>query len=242
VELAISTQTPLVCEYGDGTTTTAVSAAEGCPRAPATGLFGAALNRTNRDDGLWELPLGRSLAFKIPLRATRPLSGIAGGTPSCGRQRGEFPCPREQAGDSLQVASHVLDGQGSPWLVPYNGLTVAPGPTSPQDSSTLLRRAPRSLPIARAVRGVPITVAVAADNSTVTASLRAPLQAKRRSLLARATVRRAQAGDLKMRLQPSRAARRALRRVRSVTATLRVTVRSPAGDRQTATGKIALRR
>jgi len=245
VELAISAQTPIVCEYGDGTTTTPVPAAEGCPQAAATGQFGAALNRTTRADGLWELPLGVSLALKIPLRSSRPLAGLGGGTPSCGRQRGAFPCRPEQAGDSLQVASQVIDGQGSPWLVPYNALTVAPGAgatPSPMDSSVLLRRAPRSLRIARALRGVGITVAVAADRSTVTAELRARLRGVRRGLLARAKVRRAPAGDLRMRLRPSRPARRALRRAQRVTATLRVTVRPRGGGRQTATTRIVLRR
>lgn len=113
VELAISEQTPIVCEYGDGTTTTPVPPAEGCPRAAATGLFGAALNRTTRADGLWELPLGRSLALKIPLRSSRPLAGLAGGTPTCGRLRGAFPCRPEQAGDSLQAPSAVLTAHGS---------------------------------------------------------------------------------------------------------------------------------
>jgi len=252
VELAISAQTPVVCEYGDGTTTTPVSVAEGCPQAGAAGLHGVALNRTTRADGLWELPLGRTLTLKVPLRATRPLAGLGGGTPSCARLRGAPPCRPDQAGDSLQVATWVLDGQGDPWLVPYNALTAVAAPGAPATtpapgappatSGGLLRRAPRSLRIASALRGVRVTVAVPADASRVTAVLRARLRGVRGGVLARASVTRARAGDLRLRLRPTAAARRALRRARRVTATLRVTVTPRGGRRQVATARVVLRR
>jgi len=253
VELAISPQEPLRCLRIDAPGQPEVPQA-GCPQAPGPGSFGTLLAQTTRADGLWEVPLGGRIVLEFPLRASRPLTGLAGGGPSCGRipaspanRGGSFPCPPALAGDALQVAVRVVDGQGSPWLVPHNFLTVRAGagqapPTAPAQAG-VLRTAPRRVRIARALRGIPITVVVPEAASSVVAELRAKrLGGARRMRLARVTRRNVRAGELKLRLRPTGRARRALRRARSVTATLSVTVRPRSGAARTASATIRLRR
>ena len=124
VKLAISPGKPVRCSYFDidSGKVTPVSPAQGCPQRAGPGIFGRSLNRTGAEGPAWTLPYGQGLSIEVPLRSSRQLKGIASQTPSCGRREGEPPCRPEQAGDHLQFAVHVLDGNGSPWLSPYIGL------------------------------------------------------------------------------------------------------------------------
>jgi hypothetical protein len=244
VQVAISDANPVRCVYFDidSGLETPVGADQGCPRQATPGVYGLALNRTGAQGPTWTLPYGKALRIEVPLRATRTLAGIGGGTPSCPRREGEPPCRPDQSGDSLQFAVHVLDGNADPWLSPYVGLVVAPGAGTPGGSALALV-VPRSLRIRRAARGFRIEVGVAAANATVSARLTARGRGRLGGrLLARATRRRVPAGQASLRLKLSRSALRALRRARRVGASLRVTVRIPGRPTASATRSITLRR
>ncbi len=124
VKLAISPRKPVRCSYFhiDSGRVTPVSSAQGCPQRAGPGIYGRSLNRTGAEGPAWTLPYGQGLSIEVPLRSSRRLKGIASQTPSCGRREGEPPCRSDQAGDHLQFAVHVLDGNDSPWLSPYIGL------------------------------------------------------------------------------------------------------------------------
>jgi hypothetical protein len=124
VRLAITRATPIRCTSITPDTSSAVSSAEGCPRSPIRGTYGPWLARTNRQDGLWELPRGQGYLIDFPLRSTRTLKGIARGVPACARPAFGPPCPAAKARDYLQVAVHVADGNTNPWVVPVVGLFV----------------------------------------------------------------------------------------------------------------------
>jgi hypothetical protein len=127
VELAISHRTPIRCAYWDIDTrkVTKVTRSGGCPRKAKHGVYGLALNRTGSKGPTWELPYGQALRIEVPVRSKRRLTG--GAHPiSCGRKEGDPPCGSSSAGDNLQFATHVFDGNSSPWLVPYAPLFVRP--------------------------------------------------------------------------------------------------------------------
>lgn len=151
----------------------------------------------------------------------------------------------------LQV--HGTAGAQPPAAAPPNNTTppsATRGPTATtpprQTSGTttparLSLAAPRTLRMRQALRGIPVTVQVPTD-AVVRAQLRtARLRGLRNGLIARVT-RRAKAGALRLRIKPSRTAARALRRKRSVLATLRVSVTAPGAASRTATARIRLRR
>ena len=266
VELAIGAQTPVVCGYADIDTgaLTEIGPGEGCPQRPQAGVFGHAFNRSVGDPA-WPLPYGKALIIQVPVRAQRPLKGAAGGTVSCPRAEGEPPCPAEQAGDNLQFAVHVLDGNASPWLSPHvplfvepapggtapppgggstpspDGGSTPPGATSPAPVARLRVRAPRRLRVRRALRGAKVRVELPAAAAKVVAQLRGRLRGRRRRLIARAVRRDVAAGTLKLRLKPRRGAARALRRTRRVRAVLRMSVRLADGSRITARRRITIR-
>ena len=272
VELAVSAQQPIRCYSDDITTgaRTEVTPAQGCGQAPTRGFHGLQLLNTSRPDGLWPLPAGKAIDIWFPLRSTRPLAGGLLLSPGCGRPGanggGRPPCRPDQAGDNLQIGVWVIDGYGDPWLAPQIGLQVAaapagavagttttapaptPAPTGTAPAGTpapaaapapRLLTAPRSLRIRTALRGgIPVTVAVPAARARVTATLSAPRLGRL------ATVRRSgvRAGSLRLRVKPTRTAARRLRRARTVTATLRVTVRVPGRRASSASSRIRLSR
>lgn len=126
------------------------------------------------------------------------------------------------------------------WLVPHVGLFAAGGSAGATTLGGLSLRVPRTLSMRRALKGIPVTVRVPGAG-VVRAEVRAArLRGVKRGLIARKTRRATEAGALRVRLKPSRKARRALLRKRLVVATVRVTV---AGQTpQTASAAIRLRR
>jgi len=102
---------------------TRIGRKQGCPARPGRGLYGPSFNRRGRP---WPLPLGSAMFVEIPLRASRPFKGAAGGVPSCRRIEGQPPCRPSTLGHNLQLASHILDGNRSPWLAPTLPLFVKP--------------------------------------------------------------------------------------------------------------------
>ena len=269
VELAVSAQHPIRC-YSDDIVTgarTEVAPAQGCGQAPAQGFHGLQLQNTSRADGLWSLPAGKAIDIWFPLRSSRPLAGGLLLSPGCGRPGanggGRPPCRSDQAGDNLQIGVWVIDGYGDPWLAPQIGLQVAagasadvagttttapPAPTAttppagaraPAAAAPRLLTAPRSLRIRSALSGgIPVTLAVPAGRARVTATLSAP-RLGRLAVVRRSGVR---AGSLRLRVKPTRAPARRLRRARTVTATLRVTVRVPGRRAVSASSRIRLSR
>ena len=126
VKLAISRRTPVRCRSFASPTSPIVplSRTQGCPRRAARGTYGLLLNRTTRQDGLWELPPGEGYYVEFPLRSKRRLKGIESAVPSCPRAADGPPCPRDDAKDNQQVAALVSDGDTNPWVVPHVGLLV----------------------------------------------------------------------------------------------------------------------
>jgi hypothetical protein len=266
VELAISPANPVRCHYTlpDGSDT---PIAGGCPQSLKPGTQGGFSlapygDPANAWVGIGKIPGTPALTrprleilyLEFPLRASRPLAGLPGG-PTCpdrAAQRG--PCTRERAGDFLQVAVKVFARGGVPTLTSAIGLVVdqaagAPSPastgggaTTPAAGGGLERarflRAPGSLRIRAALKGIPVRIAVPADDATVTAMLRAR-RVGRIAVARRSGVR---AGLLRLRLKPTRGAARKLRRVRGVVATLRVTVKIPGRPAAVETARIRLRR
>ena len=126
VRLATTRRTPIRCAYWDIDTrkVTKVRRSGGCPRRAKRGVYGFSLNRSGSQGPTWALPYGQALRIEVPVRSTRRLKGGAGGSLSCGRREGDPPCPASKAGDNLQFADHVLDGNASPWLSPHVPLFV----------------------------------------------------------------------------------------------------------------------
>ena len=247
VELAISAATPVRCSYSDNQGPAEIVGPElGCPQQATAGAYGVLLNRTGAEGPLWDLQGKEPLTVEFPLRSSRPLNGVVG--LSCGRRaNADPPCRPEQAGDQLQIGYFVASSLDT-WLVPHVGLFAeGAGPTATGTPAATARRlsmsAPRALRIRRALRGIPITVQVTGDAVVTARVTAARLRGRgvRRGLIARVT-RRAKAGALKLRLKPSRAAARVLRRKRLVTATVRVTMTVRGQAPQTASAAIKLRR
>lgn len=128
VKLSITRRTPIRCAYWDIDTrkVTKVGRSGGCPRKSKRGVYGLALNRTGSKGPAWDLPYGQALRIDVPVRSKRRLKGAAGGSVSCGRREGDPPCRPSRAGDNLQFADHVFDGNASPWLSPSVPLFVRP--------------------------------------------------------------------------------------------------------------------
>jgi hypothetical protein len=128
VSLAITKKTPIRCAYWniDTRKVTKVPRSGGCPRKAKHGVYGPALNRTGSKGPSWELPYGEALRIEVPVRSKRRLKGAAGGPITCGRSEGDPPCSRKSAGDHLQFANHVFDGNATPWLSPNVPLFVRP--------------------------------------------------------------------------------------------------------------------
>jgi hypothetical protein len=266
VELAVSPQTPIRCAYLSRTTPvveTELTPAQGCGQQPEGGFFGPRRLLGPGVGGTWPLhePGRDILVIGFPLRSARPLSGSVT-IPGCRRTVGELACPPERAGDNLQVLLLPIDGGVTSWLAPHMGLFVQPAPVRPQSPPTsapspsqgaappssapapaLLVRVPRSMRIARALAGVRIAVRVPVAGATVGATLRARgVPGLRDGRVAAMTRRNARAGLLALRLRPTRAAARALRRVRRVRLTLRVTVRVAGRPARTQSAPLLLHR
>jgi hypothetical protein len=92
--------------------------------------------------------------------------------------------------------------------------------------------------LARALKGIRVRVAVPAGGARVTATL----AARRVGRIARVTRRRVPAGLLRLRMAPTRAAARRLRRAGALTATLRVSVTLPGQPATSETVRIRVRR
>ena len=253
VEVAASAASPVRCHYTlpDGSDT---QLTEGCPQAPQPGTHGGFSlapggTPNNAWTGIGKIPGTPDLArpqleilyLEVPLRASRPLTGLPGNPTCATRAIQAGPCRREDAGDFLQAAVQVFATGGAPTLAPAVGLVVQPGGGGAGPASapgTQLLTAPRTLRIRSALRGIPISVAVPAANSRVTATL----TARRLGRLAVTRRSRARAGRLRLLLKPTRSAARRLRRSATLTATLRVSVRAPGARAATATAQIRLRR
>ena len=128
LHLAITRRTPIRCAYWDIDTrkVTRVSRSGGCPSKAKHGVYGFAFNRTGSQGPAWDLPYGQALRIEVPVRSARRLKGAAGGSISCARSEGDPPCTPAKAGDYLQFADHVIDGEASPWLSPNVPLFVRP--------------------------------------------------------------------------------------------------------------------
>jgi hypothetical protein len=128
VKLAITRKTPIRCAYWDIDTrkVTKVKRSGGCPKKAKHGIYGLALNRGAGKGPTWELPYGQALRIEVPVRSKRRLKGAAGGPITCARNEGDPPCSPQQAGDHLQFANHVFDGNDNPWLSPNVPLFVRP--------------------------------------------------------------------------------------------------------------------
>jgi hypothetical protein len=267
VELAVSAQAPIRCSYevGQSDRPVPLTPAQGCGQQPGDGfVYGPRRLIGPGENGVWPLfgPGRDILVVEFPLRSSRPLRGSL--VLPCPRRQGEVACRPDLAGDNLQVLVLPSPTAASgTWLAPFIGLVVEPAPTAaapgapapapaptttptggpaPQ-AATRLVRAPRSLRIARALRGIPVSVQVPADGATVRATLSARgLRGIRAGRIATVTRRNVRAGRLDLRLRPSRAAARALRRTRRATLTLRISVSSAGAPARTSTARIALRR
>jgi hypothetical protein len=255
VDVAASAATPVRCHYTlpDGSDT---QITEGCPQSPQPGTHGGFSlapggTPTNAWTGIGKIPGTPDLArpqleilyLEVPLRASRPLTGLPGGPTCASRAIQAGPCRREDAGDFLQAAVQVFSTGDAPTLAPAVGLVVEAGGGGDGTATTTgpgarLLTAPASLRIRSALRGVPITVTVPANGTRVTATL----SALRLGRIASTRRTRARAGRLRLRLRPTRSAARRLRRSAALTATLRVTVRAPGARALTATARIRLRR
>lgn len=124
VRVAVSRRTPIRCWLlGRSPKPRRITRSQGCPRRPGRGLYGPSFNRRGRT---WPLALGNAMFVEIPIRASRPFKGAAGGVPSCRRIEGQPPCRPSTLGHNLQLASHILDGNRSPWLAPTLPLFVKP--------------------------------------------------------------------------------------------------------------------
>ena len=258
VQPAISPSTPVKCTYNVMPTP-----AEWYSQQPQQGLFGAAaFFRNVAGSPLWALPPGDFFELQVPLRSSRPLTGLPG-KPSCARPARGGPCPPETAGDFLQIGVAVADGNDSPFLTPSIGLTVQPGsggagpgaPAPPPGGGPGGGTAPGGGPapgrllsvrasarIATALRGLPVTVRVPAAGATVRLTLTGRVRGLRSRTLMRAVVRGAAAGPLRVRLRPTARTARALRRARRVSARLRVRVEAPGAAARTDSARITLRR
>jgi hypothetical protein len=261
VTAAISGQHPVRCQWLD-IATGALSAAGGCPQEVQEAVYGPGFDQLTPAGATptypWRIAYRQALVIEIPLRSNR---GLQGTSPTCGRLEGDPPCTApSQSRDTLQFTIRMLDAWSSAWLSPYVPLFVdgagGPGAKTPNaggggaGTAGLLASAPRSLKLKQLLRGLPVTVNVAAAGSTVTAMLTASGLRRARNasiakvtVIARATRRRAKVGTLRLRLKPTRKAARALRRTkRALKLRLKVRVTPPAGKAQTATTRITVKR
>ena len=139
VEVAASAASPVRCHYTlpDGSDT---QLTEGCPQAPQPGTHGGFSlapggNPNNAWTGIGKIPGTPDLArpqleilyLEVPLRASRPLTGLPGNPTCATRAIQAGPCRREDAGDFLQAAVQVFATGGAPTLAPAVGLVVQPG-------------------------------------------------------------------------------------------------------------------
>ncbi|HYI84701.1 MAG TPA: hypothetical protein VEX11_16030 [Acetobacteraceae bacterium] len=243
VEVAISAANPVRCHYTlpDGTDT----ALGGCPQALKPGPHGGLSLAPNGDPanawtGVGKIPGTPALTrpqveivyIEFPLRATRPLQGLPGGPTCPERTLRTGPCGRDVAGDFLQVAVTVYD-VSTPVLTAAIGLVVgARGANGP------LVTVARSMRLGKAVKGIPVRVAVPADGARVSVTL----TAKRFGRISGVKRNDVKAGKLRLRIKPTRRAARMLRRASTLTAALRVTVKLPGQATRTESVKIRLRR
>lgn len=251
---------------------TELTPAQGCGQQPGDAFaYGPRRLIGPLDNGLWPIfGQGRDiLVVEFPLRSSRPLRGSL--NIPCTRGPGQVACPPDRAGDNLQVlVLPIPSPPPGPWMAPHMGLVVDPAPaqagqggagpvpvgtpipappptsrpvpTTPARTGRLVT-APRSLRTARALRGIRVTVRVPANRATIRVTLSARgLRGLRGGRVASTTRRNAGSGRLALRLRPTRAAARALRRTRRATLTLRVSVRVPGQPVHTSTTRIAVRR
>jgi hypothetical protein len=123
VEPAVDKRHPVLWRYAEESNTPDVSGRVALTRGPNGGLMVGAVD----DDGTagpWPLAnSGPALEIKVPLRSSRVLKGIGTPQPTCpAREDGAGPCPRDQAGDHLQISVSVADGGAPGMLIPYIGL------------------------------------------------------------------------------------------------------------------------
>jgi hypothetical protein len=259
VELAISPAAPVRCHYTlpDGSDT----ALDGCPQAPQTGSHGGRSlapdgNPNNAWTGVGRIPGTPALTrpqveivyIEFPLRASRPLNGLPGG-PTCSERTARTgPCPRDAAGDFLQVPVTVYD-VSTPVLTPAIGLVVQAGESGPPapippgdpgtggDSASVLTVA-SSVRLRRAAKGIPIQITVPADGARISATLTAN-GFGRIAVVKRKAVK---AGTLRLRMKPTRRVARRLRRARPANATLTLTMKLPGQAKTVERARIRLRR
>jgi hypothetical protein len=239
VTTAISAARPVRCQLWDYTANT-YTPLDGCPTAAAAGIYGPAFDRVASGSSQpWEVPYGLAVVIDVPLRSSRRLAGIAGGSPSCGRLDGAPPCSAEQSGDAVQAVSKVIDAGQSPWLSPYVGVFVeegaATGGSAP--SGSLIASSPRRATVKRVRRGMAVRVNVAAAGSRVVATLKLG-----RRTIARKRIASAATGTAKLRLKATKAGKRRLKRLdKRAKAKLVVRVTAPDGTRSVDRARVKVR-
>lgn len=131
VEPAVDKRHPVLWRYAESSSTPDQSGQVVLTRGPNGGLLVGARSGDGTD-GPWPLAnSGPALEIKVPLRSSRRLKGIGTQSPNCpSREEGSAPCPRDQAGDHLQIAVGVADGGAPAMLIPYVGLFNR-GPAAP---------------------------------------------------------------------------------------------------------------
>jgi hypothetical protein len=68
----------------------------------------------------WALPHGRIFIVEFPIRAERPMRGLAGG--ACPKDLDELPALPHN--NCLIAVFHVADGYRDPWMVAHQNLVV----------------------------------------------------------------------------------------------------------------------
>ena len=133
VRIASGRGRPVRCFYIDLLTErrTPVPRAQGCPRFSSRGIYGRVFRRIGPLGPNWAIPLGQALEIQVPVRASRVMRAPSRRALACGRQPGGPPCSRRRAGDILQFAIKVFDGNANPYLVPHVGLRVRARRTGP---------------------------------------------------------------------------------------------------------------
>ncbi len=108
----ISAGNPVYCYATNPTTHQGGRVVTGCPQAVSSGFYGGTLDFTGDSTyppGPWALPQGWFLEIQFPLRSLVQMSGIA-------------------TNDYLQAAVQAIDGVGSPWAFPNEGIFIGPKP------------------------------------------------------------------------------------------------------------------
>lgn len=238
VALAVDAGNPIQCFYYDADQVLVKDPT--CPTHATNGTYGPLLPAGD-GGAAWDMPPGRTTVIDFPLKATRQLTGPAGG--HCPQSVDDFPYYHQY--DCLLAAVHVIDGDTDPWLAPDVQLFTGAGSAAAQ--VTLAVPKGQSLKRVAKQRSLAVTcTAGAAGRCAVRATIPAT-QARKLGLhvagkattyvLASGSKRLAGAGTATVKLALSHQAAAALAHARS----LRVTVAATDGA-ATAKRSVTLKR